>query len=70
MDEHSQEQMQRDARGFRVAVVVLGLGVLASIAGVVVLALQGRSIPEWLVALGSAAVGGLSCLRSPQREGW
>jgi hypothetical protein len=41
-------------------VAVLGLTVVGSITGAIVLALGGQSTPEVLVALGSAAIGGLA----------
>jgi hypothetical protein len=39
--------------------------VVASVVGAIVLALSGASTPEVIVALGSAAIGGLACLLAP-----
>lgn len=50
---------------YRLVVMVLGLTVVASITGAIVLALSGQSTPEVLVALGSAAIGGLAGLLAP-----
>jgi hypothetical protein len=45
---------------FRLVVVSLGLCMLASLIGAIILAAQGTDTPEILVALGSAVVGGLA----------
>jgi hypothetical protein len=50
---------------YRMVVAVLGLTVVASVAGAILLATQGRQAPELLVALGSAAIGGLAGLLAP-----
>lgn len=50
---------------YRLVVAVLGLTVVASVTGAIVLALSGQSTPEVLVALGSAAIGGLAGLLAP-----
>jgi hypothetical protein len=52
-------QLQNDIWLYRL-VAVLGLTVVGSITGAIVLALSGQSTPEVLVALGSAAIGGLA----------
>jgi hypothetical protein len=44
---------------------VLGLTVVASVVGAIVLTLSGASTPEVIVALGSAAIGGLAGLLAP-----
>lgn len=59
------QQIQRDVWVYRIVVVALGLSVLASLIGAILLAIQDRSTPELLVALGSAAVGGLAGLLAP-----
>ena len=41
------------------AVILLGLILVASVAGVLILRLVGQPVPEFLVALGSVAAGGL-----------
>jgi hypothetical protein len=50
---------------FRIVVAVLGLTVVGSVVGAILLALSGQSTPEVLVALGSAAIGGLAGLLAP-----
>jgi len=61
----SQPQSQRDVWIYRIVVLTLGLSVLASLIGGILLATQDRQPPELLVALGSAAVGGLAGLLAP-----
>jgi hypothetical protein len=58
-------RMQSDVWIYRLVVVVLGVAVIASVIGAIMLALAGQSTPEVLVALGSAAVGGLAGLLAP-----
>ena len=41
------------------AVIVLGLILVASVAGIFILMMAGQPMPEILVALGSVATGGL-----------
>ena len=50
---------------YRIVVAVLGLTVVGSIFGAIALAMSGQSTPEVLVALGSAAIGGLAGLLAP-----
>ncbi len=50
---------------YRMVVGVLGLVVLVSIVGAILLALNNTPTPEFLIALGSAAVGGLAGLLTP-----
>ncbi|HEU0293449.1 MAG TPA: hypothetical protein VFR47_11975 [Anaerolineales bacterium] len=59
------QQIQKDVWVYRIVVLALGLSVLASLIGAIVLAGQDRSTPELLIALGSAAVGGLAGLLAP-----
>ena len=56
---------QTDVWIYRIVVAVLGLAVVATVIGAIILTLTGRPTPEVLVALGSAAVGGLSGLLAP-----
>ena len=58
-------QVSQDVWVYRMVVAALGLAVLASLIGAIILATEGRSTPELLVALGSAAVGGLAGLLAP-----
>ena len=50
---------------YRIVVLVLGLAVLSSLVGTIMLTIQDRSTPELLIALGSAAMGGLAGLLAP-----
>jgi hypothetical protein len=45
---------------YRMIIGALGLTLVASIGGAIALELAGQSTPEVLVALGSAAIGGLA----------
>lgn len=59
------QQIQKDVWVYRIVVVALSLSVLASLIGAIILAIQDRTTPELLIALGSAAVGGLAGLLAP-----
>jgi len=59
------QKSERDVWIFRLVVVSLGLYMLASLVGAIVLAAKGTDTPEILVALGSAAVGGPAGLLAP-----
>lgn len=50
---------------YRIVVLILGLAVLASLVGTIMLTIQERATPELLIALGSAAMGGLAGLLAP-----
>ncbi len=50
---------------YRMVVVVLGLTVVSSVVGTIALAMAGQPTPEVIVALGSAAIGGLAGLLAP-----
>ena len=65
MKTQKSERSEKDVWIFRLVVVSLGLCMLASLVGAIVLAAQGTETPEILVALGSAAVGGLAGLLAP-----
>ena len=54
-------RMEKDIWLYRIIVAVLGLTVVGAIA----LVLTGRSTPKVIVALGSAAIGGLAGLLAP-----
>ena len=56
---------ERDIWLYRMVVAVLGLTVVVSAVGAIALALMGQSTPEVIVALGSAAIGGLAGLLAP-----
>jgi len=58
-------RLPHDVWVYRMVVAALGLAVLASLIGAIVLAMDGHPTPESLIALGSAAVGGLAGLLAP-----
>ncbi|MFZ1081847.1 MAG: hypothetical protein WAO19_07970 [Candidatus Kryptoniota bacterium] len=57
--------IQSDVWIYRMVVAFLGLTVLAGVIGAIILSMSGKSTPEVLVALGSAAVGALAGLLAP-----
>lgn len=59
------EQYRHDVWIYRIVVITLGLSVLSSLIGGILLTIQDHQPPEILVALGSAAVGGLGGLLAP-----
>ena len=65
MKTQNSERSEKDVWLFRLVVLSLGLCMLASLVGAIVLAVKGTDTPEILVALGSAAVGGLAGLLAP-----
>lgn len=56
---------EKDPLIYRIVVAVLGLTVIVCVIGTIVLTMTGFSTPELLVALGSAAIGGLAGLLAP-----
>ena len=50
---------------YRMVVIVLGLTVVAIVVGAIGLSMTGQSTPEVIVALGSAAIGGLAGSQLP-----
>lgn len=56
---------QKDKWLYRMVVAMLGLTVVSSVVGTIALAMAGQSTPEVIVALGSAAIGGLAGLLAP-----
>jgi len=59
------QNQEKDIWLYRMVVVILGLSVLGSLIGAILLAIKDRNPPELLVALGSAAIGGLAGLLAP-----
>lgn len=57
--------LQSDVWVYRMVVFSLGLTVLLALIGGVIIALMDKTIPEVLVALGSAAIGALAGLLVP-----
>ena len=51
---------------YRIVVSALGLSVVIAVVGAIILASAGQTIPEILLALGSAAVGALAGLLAPK----
>lgn len=64
MNKNNQSQ-SNDKWIYRISVVVLGLVVLTSVIGTIVLSMGSRSIPDAVIALGSAAIGSLAGLLVP-----
>jgi len=62
MNTHKKE---KDVWLYRIVVIALALSALGSLIGAIMLATQDRQAPELLVALGSAAMGGLAGLLAP-----
>jgi len=60
-----EQKQQKDIWLFRIVVRALGLYVLSSLVGAIILAVNGLATPELLVALGSAAIGGLAEVLAP-----
>jgi hypothetical protein len=58
-------RMKRDHWIYRAVVVVLGFTVVTSLVGTIMLVMTDHSTPEIVVALGSAAIGGLAGLLAP-----
>jgi hypothetical protein len=57
--------LQNDVWIYRMVVGALGLGVLIALLGAVLLAMNNKTIPDMLTAIGSAAVGALAGLLAP-----
>ena len=53
-------RMKKDVWLYRMIIAALGLTVVASVVGAITLAMTGQPTPEVLVALGSAALGGMA----------
>jgi hypothetical protein len=54
---------------YRIVVVTLGVVVVFAVVGSIVLVMSGKTTPEAVVALGSAAVGALAGLLAPSPGG-
>lgn len=59
--------LDQDVWIYRIGTTALGLVVLGSLIAASILSYLGKSLPEVVVALGSAAVGGLAGLLSRRR---
>lgn len=58
--------LQTDKWIYRMVIISLGLTVLISVVGLLIMAFYAKLLPEGVVALGSAAVGALAGLLAPQ----
>ena len=58
-------RMDKDIWLYRIVVMALGFTVVISMVGAIVLTMSGKATPEAIVALGSAAIGGLAGLLAP-----
>ncbi len=61
--------LQSDVWIYRIVVGALALAILGAVGGAIVLAMNGRPIPEVLLAIGSGAVGALAGLLAPSPAG-
>lgn len=57
--------LQSDNWIYRIVVIVLGLGILSTIVAAAVLAGCGKTLPDGIIAIGSAAVGAMTGLLAP-----
>lgn len=65
-DQSVSNALQKDVWVYRIVVIALGLAVLISLVGALVLALYGKGqSSEAIVAIGSAAVGAMAGLLAP-----
>lgn len=58
-------RMKKDHWIYRAVVLVLGFTVLTSLGGTILLVMTNHQPPDMIVALGSAAIGGLAGLLAP-----
>jgi len=57
--------LENDVWIYRMVVGALGLAVLIALVGAIALSVSGKTVPDVLTALGSAAVGALAGLLAP-----
>src|SRR3990172_8732735 len=57
--------LQTDVWSYRIVVGGLALAILSAVGGAILLAMNGRPVPEVLLAIGSGAVGALAGLLAP-----
>jgi hypothetical protein len=57
--------LESDVWIYRMVVAAVGLVLLISVIGIITLSMQGKPLPDVLVALVSAALGGLTGLMTP-----
>ena len=63
------EPLQSDVWIYRIVVGALALAILSAVGGAILLAMNGRTVPEVLLAIGSGAVGALAGLLAPSPAG-
>ena len=61
--------LQTDVWIYRIVVGALALAILGSVGGAILLAMNGRPVPEVLLAIGAGAVGALAGLLAPSPTG-
>jgi hypothetical protein len=61
--------LQSDVWIYRIVVGALALAILGAVGGAILLAMNGRPVPEVLLAIGSGAVGALAGLLAPSPAG-
>jgi len=61
--------LQTDVWIYRIVVGGLALAILSAVGGAILLAMNGRPVPEVLLAIGSGAVGALAGLLAPSPSG-
>jgi hypothetical protein len=61
--------LQSDVWIYRIVVGALALAILSAVGGAILLAMNGRPVPEVLLAIGSGAVGALAGLLAPSPSG-
>ncbi len=57
--------LESDVWIYRIVVAAVGLVLLTSVIGIIALSMESKPLPEVLVALASAALGGLTGLLAP-----
>ena len=60
-----EQKQQKDIWLYRIVVIALGVCVLSSLIGAIILAVNGLDTLELLVAFASTAIGGLAGLLAP-----
>jgi len=63
------EHTKDDIPVYMAGVIFLGIVACLSVGGAIALAILGKTIPDTLVALGSASVGALAGLLAPSSKG-
>ena len=69
MDQQSQADEHQDPWVWRCVVGSLGIVAILAVLGAIVLAGLGRDVPQVLVAVASAAIGGLTGFMAPSPPG-